>query len=334
MDMSRRAHPGLGRRMLVRTSLAVLLGLLAGASGVQAQGYPAEMMITQREVEVRSGPTKEYYATGKLYYGDRVWVQHESKDQPGWLAITPPKGSFSWINAKFVKQTDAHTGYVEAAGGAMLRPGSSVTNKPPNVESVKIPAGSIVTILGKSESSDGESWLPIQAWQREVRFIPGEAVQSRQFAGASNPTGTSPSATNIPNNIGTAAPPAQFASRTKDTWTAVPAPGNPTQMAQGNTWPPAQAASFAPASPYVSYPPHWSQVGVLRKAAFNTNGQPTYVLEDRKGSPLLYATCPPGLTLRDFEGRPVALYGSIAYRSDDYLRTHIMVASHVAAYPR
>jgi hypothetical protein len=118
---------------------------------------------------------------------------------------------------------------------------------------------------------------------------------------------------------------------------AAPAPGNPAQTAQGTAWPPAQPASFSPTppvSPNVTYPAQWSQVGVLRKAAFYTNGQPTYVLEDRKGSPLMYATCPPGLTLRDFEGRTVALYGSITYRSDDYLRTHIMVASHVAAYSR
>jgi hypothetical protein len=174
-----------------------------------------------------------------------------------------------------------------------------------------------------------------------VRFIPGEAVQSPPLAGANNPSGAAPAGggsigvSPIGNN--TAAAPTQFASRVKEPWTPAQPPGSPAQMAQGNTWPPAQAASFAPsapASPYVSYPPHWSQVGVLRKAAFNTNGQPTYVLEDRKGSPLLYATCPPGLTLRDFEGRTVALYGSITYRSDDYLRTHVMVASHVAAYSR
>jgi len=38
--------------------------------------------------------------------------------QKGWLAIKPPQGSFSWINEKFIKQTDARTGVVVNEGGA------------------------------------------------------------------------------------------------------------------------------------------------------------------------------------------------------------------------
>ena len=68
----------------------------------------------------------------------------------------------------------------------------------------------------------------------------------------------------------------------------------------------------APAPQKLAYPPQWSQVGVLRRAIADKDGQPTYVLEDAKGRVLIYATCLPGMTLRDYVGRTVALYGSLA----------------------
>jgi len=303
----------------------VLLGMLAMGQAVQAQGYPARMTISAPEVLVRSGPSEKSYPTSKLKYGDSVWVQNESKDQPGWLAITPPPGTFSWINAKQVKQVNANTGYVEAEeGGAVVLPGSSVSGEPPNQKSVKIPNGSQVLILGSPITADGNTWLPIQSWITEVRFIPGQAVQTRQLASGAAATNNAPGA------------PGRLASMSQNAWTPAQAPGHPAQMAQTTSWATGQSA-FSPQptpSPQNSaYPPQWSQVGVLRRA-FDTGGQPTYALEDYhvKGRVLIYVTCAPGTTLRDYVVRTVAVYASISYHSDDFLRTHVMMASHVAAY--
>lgn len=294
----------------MRSTLAptVFLGLLALARSASAQGYPAEMVITLPEVEVRSGPTKEYYPTSKLRYGDRVLVLRESKDQPGWLAIKPPAGSFSWINAKAVKQVDARTGYVESEGNALVpvRPGSSLVNKAPDVESVKIPSGSIVTILDREVSADGNTWLPIQPPPTEVRFIPGDAVQSRQLAN-----------NNTANINGPPVNPNRLTSLTQSPWS----PGQPA---------PGQTASFSANNAAQNYPAQWSQYGILRKAPFDKDGKPIYVLENRQGQRLLYVNCQPGMTLRDYVGRTVALYGPISYRSDDYLRAHLLTATHVA----
>ena len=86
--------------MRARGAILALFVLIAPVAG---QDSGNEMVIVIPEVEVRSGPTLEYYPTSKLYYGSKVIVLRESK-QPGWLAIKPPPGSFSWINAKFVKK--------------------------------------------------------------------------------------------------------------------------------------------------------------------------------------------------------------------------------------
>lgn len=310
--------------MRVTIISTALLGLLAIVRPAWAQGYPAEMIITVPEVDVRSGPTKEYYATGKLRYGERVVVLRESKDQPGWLAIKPPAGSFSWINAKAVKQVDARTGYVESEGNAQVavRPGSSIVNKAPDVESVKIPSGSIVTILDREVNAEGNTWLPIQPPPTEVRFIPGDAVQSRQLANNNLASNNLPS-NNTANMSGLAAVPTRPTAQSP--WNPV----SPQQKGQVQ----AQPASFTNnnlAPQIQSYPAQWSQYGILRKAPFEKDGKPVYVLENRQGQRLLYATCQPGMTLRDYVGRTVSLYGPITYRSDDTLRAHVLIATHVA----
>src|SRR5438105_9892051 len=123
----------------------------APASG-QLAPFPAELtVIDPKGVEVRGGPTMEYYATSRLRYGDRVIVLRESKDQPGWFAIKPPAGSFSWIDGRYLKVVDARTGYVEADGNGPVPvlPGSSLIDKEPNNESTRIASGFLVTLLDR-----------------------------------------------------------------------------------------------------------------------------------------------------------------------------------------
>ena len=351
----------------MRRSLMACVLLVAPAAA-SAQTFPAEMTVTANEAEVRSGPTKEYYATSKLRYGDHVLVLRESKDQPGWLAIRPPQGSFSWINARFVKQVkgDQHLGYVETDGNVdvPVRPGSSLTNRPPDVESVKVQPGTLVTILDRPVTADGISWLPIAPPPTEVRFIPNESVRPVQLAN-NNQSFNGPQAANVNGNplIAQAEQAVQAgnldkakqlykqaAEGTEDLnqkiycynrlvslqtpWSPGQSPGHPQQAAQGNTSGTVigQTTSFSrtPAPQVINYPPQWSTYGVLRRAAFEKDGQPMYVLEGGRGQVLLYVTSPAGTSLRDYVGRTVALYGSITYRSDDAIRTHFMTASHVA----
>ncbi|MCI0641930.1 MAG: hypothetical protein L0Y70_22870 [Gemmataceae bacterium] len=323
--------------------------------------YPAEMTITVPEVEARSGPTTMYYATSKLHQGERVLVLRVSQKEPGWLAIRPPQGSFSWIEAKHVKQVPGNSriGYVETEGNipVPVRPGSSLDKRPPNMESVKIPSGSIVVIVDSAQrGEDGTTWLPIQPPPTEERYIPAEAVQARALA--ANPQHFAPAQYSANPLIAKADQALQagqveqalqlyrdaaertssiqekahcynrLASLTKSTWS----PGHP-QLAQGSTGVKTigQTASLTSQPQTLTYTPRWSQYGILRRAAFPQDGQPVFVLENRQGGVLLYAVCPPGTSLSDYVGRTVALYGPLTYRSDAYVRTHIMTVSHIAA---
>ena len=109
---------------------AAIAGLLAACAPAFAQTYPAEAVILQPEVEVRSGPSKTCMAITKLKQNDKVLVVRVSTADPGWLEIAPPPGSFSWVNAKDVKQLDAQM-YVNAdpSRPVSIRPGSRLVDK-------------------------------------------------------------------------------------------------------------------------------------------------------------------------------------------------------------
>ena len=85
----------------------VLAGLLAGSGPALAQTYPLKATVVVPKVEVRSGPTDKYYVTAELQQGESVTIVRPSKEA-GWLEIKPPRGSFTWINAKHVKLIDPY----------------------------------------------------------------------------------------------------------------------------------------------------------------------------------------------------------------------------------
>jgi len=169
----------------------------------ETTALPAEMTILDpRGVEVRSGPSLEYYPTSQLQFGDKVLVLHESKSWPDWYAIKPPPGSFSWIRGHHVEIVEERIGIVpkSEAGHVPVLPGSSLVNKEPSVETIKLAPGMRVTILDRPMQAKGEKWYPIVPPPDEVRFIPKAAVMpqvprgqnwTRMPGGADQPTSPS-----------------------------------------------------------------------------------------------------------------------------------------------
>lgn len=317
--------------------VAGVIGCLAlGALPATAQtspASPAELTILIPEVEARSGPSKEFYPTIKLRQGEKVQVVNESKEQPGWVAIKPPPGSFSWINARFVqKQPDGRLATVISDVPVPVMPGSSLTNQAPNVEQTKVERGTLVTILDQPMHSSTGIWLPIKPTAKEVRYIPAEAVKASPAVTVNNvppPTTQTVSSGMRPTPPGTV--PGQPA--------VTVAPGS------GGGWQPAgQSQSAKPGSTTTLYgtgppahnplppssPPQWSVWGTLRKSSFKKNGLDVFVLENSRGQPLLYATAQPGFSLNGYIGRTVSLYGGVSYYSDEVIRTYCMTATHVA----
>jgi uncharacterized protein YgiM (DUF1202 family) len=153
--------------------LALLFALGSLAKADPPASY--ETTITVPEVEVRAGPSTQFYATSKLHQGDRIRVIERTNES--WLVIEPPPGSFNWINARFIEPAPNSNSAITLGNETPTRIGSQLSNGAPDKLGVKLPRGSQVVILSSTPvySNDGK-WLAIQPPPKEVRFIPADAA--------------------------------------------------------------------------------------------------------------------------------------------------------------
>lgn len=333
-----------------------------------------EMTITAAEVDVRSGPSTNFYATTRLKAGDKVRVVQTDKNNPGWLAIKPPAGSQSWIEATFVQRSGPNgqhgTVFCDEATTVPIKPASHVVNVEPSVVSLNLKRGTIVSIAGKEVFNANKAWLPIESLPNELRYIPETAVGAPRAAQGGVPAAPAPSGFVAPpggdNSLLAQAAEArqkaeQLYLRVYQTsmdqnekneafrqlnmlkQSATPAQGQPgypftTVQGQPKVNLGVQQASQTGSST-VNYngggtqptgQAQWTRWGVLRKAAFNTNGQATFRLEDERGTPIAYAVAASGYTLDPYVGRTVTLYGGTAYRSEEPMRGNYVVVQNIS----
>jgi hypothetical protein len=155
--------------------------MLAVSLTARAGTVPYKATVIVPEVEVRCLPTDHAssYPTSKLKQGAVVEVVEEK--EPGWLAITPPPGSFSWVQERFFKRLDPNGPEAQILqDGVEVRLGSSVVDRKPDVVQARLPRGTVVVILNgrRAYEDDTGFWVMIQPPAREVRFIPASAVQA------------------------------------------------------------------------------------------------------------------------------------------------------------
>ncbi len=165
----------------IRFSIAcfVQAGLWPASSFAQ---FPYEAVVTTR-VKVRSGASENHYQTGYLETGDRVIVVRDAGS--GWLAIEPPKDSFSWICAGdddkvFVREINSKEGEV-VADNVLVRIGTRQDDRFRDYPQIKLKRGDRVEILDKKTSGQGQLaklWYKISPPAGEVRFISAQFVQA------------------------------------------------------------------------------------------------------------------------------------------------------------
>lgn len=341
---------------------AALAGLLAVATPAFAQSYPAEAVILLPEVEVRSGPSKNFFATSKLRQNDKVVVLRESKEAPGWLEIKPPGQSFSWISAKNVKQIDPTHAFVDCdpARPTPVLPGSRVVDQPPNRESMKLTAGTVVVIVDRPLTVQGETWLPIQPHPSEVRYISAESVRPSTVVAA---TQTGPANWTLTpqgyttNNVLADAEKARGAgdiARARQLYQQVANTASdanqkvyalnmlanlpPTNYTPGLTTSNPKLdetrTALSPSSPPVNMQKlkdaAWTSYGRLYETKLTREGgQPLYALDVGQGQ-TVYVSTPAGKSLQIYIGRTVSVFGATMYRADSAVRLPFVVATHVA----
>lgn len=165
------------RRMLATG----LLVLATTAVCLAAENYPYVGVVAGDSVYVRSGDSTNCYAVMKVSKGQRLTVQGESA---GWLKVTPPTGTFSWVDKTFVERS-GDQGTI-TGDRVWVRAGSLLSNERTAAQCV-LNKGDKVTILGEDET-----FLKIQAPANAClyiasRFIVPEGQATAIVAASSQP---------------------------------------------------------------------------------------------------------------------------------------------------
>lgn len=164
-------------------ALATLTAILsANRAGATPPQFPYQATVQSDEVEVRAGPSEErYYVTSKLTRGQQVTVHRH--DRGGWYMISPPPGSFSWIEAAAVQRQGGDVGIVNvpmeagtAAPRAIVRIGSQLSEDH-SLYGRELANGDRVRILGEQtlQTEAGPiQMLKIEPPAREYRWVKGD----------------------------------------------------------------------------------------------------------------------------------------------------------------
>ncbi len=103
--------------------------------------------VTGTDVNVRSGPSGNYYVVTRLSSGHRVVIVDR---RPSWVAIAPPKGAYSLIAREYIDPEGEHKGVVNG-DRVWVRAGSDLSEQI-YAKQVQLNKGASVTIVGETET--------------------------------------------------------------------------------------------------------------------------------------------------------------------------------------
>jgi SH3 domain-containing protein len=162
-----------------RVLVAVVMFLLIPAAGFGQSG-PYHAIVVDPEVKLRAGPSDKYPETTLLRKGDTVIVHDEEN---GWLAVQDPPQvvrSISWVRTQVVnfdKTKPIPQLVVVDESGATLRAGEIGVAQPSSIQKAKVPAGTILTVIGPGVSFAEGTWYPVVPPAGDHRYLPKHAVK-------------------------------------------------------------------------------------------------------------------------------------------------------------
>ncbi len=147
-----------------RISALALMAMLCGRAAL-GDGFPYVAYVNSADVYVRSGPGRDYYPTDKLAKGEQVEVYRH--DPGGWLAIRPPRDSFSWVSARHI---DLEEGDLGTANNdrVVVRVGSAFSDVR-DVIQVRLDRDEKVQLLEEPRSDS--PWCKISPPAGEFRWV-------------------------------------------------------------------------------------------------------------------------------------------------------------------
>jgi hypothetical protein len=177
-------------RLILVTVL--FLGFLEPISA-QTVLYRATVKAPGARIRSGAGSDAAYYDTAQLKQGEVVEVVRELEG--GWLAIVPPKGSFSWIEATNLRPLGQNYWTVAVDPLPVLVGSELMKNTKPTVVGDRLQRGSQVIALTAVQMDGKTPWLPISPTPSEVRYVRADAVTRETPTAASGAVAALPPTT-------------------------------------------------------------------------------------------------------------------------------------------
>lgn len=327
--------------------LISVIGMSFVAATAKGQGPAGDAMVRIPNAEIRGGKSTIYPVTGALRQGMPVRVLRE---EDGWLAITPPAGSSSWVQDRHVKHYPARAGQraylVVLSDNVPVQLGTPEHAKPHEILTGNLNRGTILFPIGAKITYKQSEWWRIEPASGEVRFVSKEAVsQPNSTVVSASPNPTSGVSNNPlwikaedsersgnfaqaelhyrqlaneqagPNGDHDLAIRCQ--NRIESMWRSGKlqtwAARQPAPGLLMNNPPPngAPAPQTGVQSPNVTSGPGW-----LRRTPVAIDGRQAFALEDNYGKLRYYLVAQNGLDLNNFLNRPVEVIGPFISRID------------------
>ncbi len=212
--------------LLTATSTQAVAQQKSGGSAFPS--YTGE--ITASNVNVRSGPSTNYYAMVKLQAGDKVIVYGETD---GWFKIQPPRDAFSVIHKNFVDlNADQKHGIVN--GNSVLVRAGSAMSEHIYARQTKLNRGAEVQVI----ATHNEDYLRIVPPENAFAYIHGQYVTRARSNGAQNrpeaPSRSTASTRSTASDPKHTSGPATFTGTNSPTGDSISASGQTTPAATSN----------------------------------------------------------------------------------------------------
>lgn len=165
--------------MRCAVAASTILLMIVSASPLLANAtFPYVATVRHMDAPVRSGPSNDFYETDRLPVGTEVEVYRHDGD--GWCAIRPPRGSFSWVSAKYLEQAEnEETGRIIKTP-VKTRVGSHLDDIH-DVEYISLRHGEVVRLLGSARLADEtgqlRNWFRIAPPAGEFRWVHAAHLQ-------------------------------------------------------------------------------------------------------------------------------------------------------------
>lgn len=179
-------------RLISRFAFACMVVALAGAfafgqestkaANAGASKLPSIRYVSSSQAELLAGPGDDFYPTSIVKRGQSLEVQQETED--GWLAITPPAGSFSWLPASQGLLLPGGRIVEVTEKSAVSWIGSTLGTAKQYRWQVKLERGQQLAVIGEQTIPDPATgskslWLKIVPPAGEYRWIQTKATSKQ-----------------------------------------------------------------------------------------------------------------------------------------------------------